>query len=75
MCLQNVTSEGYKLKTFMLAPLAASFYIPILKMAPQWLVEYTLRNYRALKYFGRPLVWLRAWSAPLWFLIGPIVAP
>jgi len=34
MCPQNVTSEGYKQKTFLLAPLAALFYIPILKMAP-----------------------------------------
>jgi len=32
MCPQNVTSEGYKHKTFLLAPLAVSFSIPMLKM-------------------------------------------
>jgi len=31
---QNVTSEGYKHKNFLLAPLAESFYIPIFKKAP-----------------------------------------
>ena len=42
---QNVTSEGYKHKNFLLAPLAASFYITVLKMAPSPIIAMVIVEY------------------------------